>query len=104
MQEAVEAYVARAFREGTTRASLCFNANGALQIDISCINLNFGAFWGGEWQSEWSVDTQTQELSGVVRVNNHYFEQGNIQFNLHKVFPSTPLTSSDGAGICAMIN
>ncbi len=57
MQEAVEAYVARAYREGTTRASLCFNAEGHLQIDISCINLNHKCFWGGEWQAEWAVDT-----------------------------------------------
>jgi capping protein (actin filament) muscle Z-line, alpha len=39
------------YKEGTTRASLCFNQNGQLQIDISCINLNHAAWWGGEWQS-----------------------------------------------------
>ena len=58
VQEAVEAYVSKAYRSGTTRASLCFNAEGQLQIDISCINLNIKAFWGGEWQAEWTVDTQ----------------------------------------------
>ena len=61
-------------------------------------------FWGGEWQSEWVIDTQEQTLSGSIRVNNHYFEQGNIQFSLKKVFEAKKLESSDGQGICAEIN
>ncbi len=39
-----------------------------------------------------------------MRVNNHYFEQGNIQFNLHKTFSGIPLAASDGPGICDEIN
>ena len=54
---AIDAYVYRVFKEGTTRASLCFNQQGQLQIDISCINLNFSNYWGGEWQSQWFIDT-----------------------------------------------
>ena len=43
-------------------------------------------------------------MNGVVRINNHYFESGNIQFNLHKVFSNIPLKASDGPGICEEIN
>ena len=101
--EAVDGYVYRVFKEGTTTASLCFNQNGQLQIDISCINLNFPAYWGGEWQSVWCVDTQNSTISGQVKINNHYFEAGNIQFNLDKTFEPYPLASADGAGIVAAI-
>lgn len=52
----VDEYVRTHYKEGTTRASLCFNQGGNLQIDISCINLNLGHFWGGEWQAQWIVD------------------------------------------------
>lgn len=74
----MDKYIAKAYREGTTRAALCFNQNGNLQIDISCINLNFKNFWGGEWQASWMVDVQNNTLSGQIKINNHYFENGNV--------------------------
>jgi hypothetical protein len=103
VSDAVDGYVYRVFKEGTTRAALCFNQQGQLQIDISCINLNFAAFWGGEWQSVWCVDTQNSTISGNIKINNHYFEAGNIQFNLNKSFENVPLSSADAAGIVATI-
>ena len=75
-----------------------------MQIDISCINTNFNAFWGGEWQASWLVDTQSNTLSGVIKINNHYFEQGNIHFGLERSFENIPLASADGAGIVSAIN
>ena len=33
-------------------------------------------------------------LSGSVNVHNHYFESGNIQFNLKKEFPEVPVEMS----------
>lgn len=104
VNEEVESYVDKAYKSGTTRASLCFNQAGNLQIDISCINLNLKHFWGGEWQSQWIVDIQASTMHGSIRVNNHYFENGNVQFNLVKKFEPVPLKSSDGAGICQTIN
>lgn len=74
MEEAVDKYIGYHYRDGTTRAALCFNQAGNLQIDISCINLNFNNFWGGEWQASWMVDIQANTMSGTVKVNNHYFE------------------------------
>ena len=100
---AIDAYVYRCFKDGTTRASLCFNQQGQLQIDISCINLNFASYWGGEWQSQWYVDTQNSTIAGNVKINNHYFEAGNIQFNMDKTFDPVPLASADGPGIAAAI-
>lgn len=37
-------------------------------------------------------------------MNNHYFENGNIQFNLSKTFDPVTLTATDGPGICFQIN
>ena len=39
-----------------------------------------------------------------MRINNHYFEGGNVQFNLTKNFEPMPLTATDGAGICKQID
>ena len=99
VQEAIDNYIKLQYREGTTRACLCFNQDGNLQIDISCINLKLDKCWGGEWQAQWIVDTQNNKLSGSVRVNNHYFENGNIQFSLSKEFADIALAAADGPNI-----
>lgn len=31
---------------------------------------------GGEWISDWKIDAQT--ITGKVRVNSHFFEDGNV--------------------------
>lgn len=75
---AVDTYINRCYKDNTARAALCFNQNGQIQIDISCINLNFKQYWGGEWQAQWLVDVQANTLAGSIKIHNHYFEQGNI--------------------------
>jgi len=75
-----------------------------LQIDISCINTNFTSFWGGEWQASWLVDTQASALSGTIKINNHYFENGNIHFGLEQSFEGVPLAQADAENIVAAIN
>jgi len=74
-----------------------FDKNNLLQCDISCINLNFGAFWGGEWQSTWWVNTQDATISGRVEINTHYFEAGNVQVNFKKDFESKPIYGGEAS-------
>ena len=104
IEAAIDEYVRVNYKEGTARACLCFNQDGHLQIDISCINTNFAAFWGGEWQASWLVDTQANTLSGKIKINNHYFENGNIQFNLEKDFANVPLAAADAENIVKAIH
>ena len=83
----MNAYVDRQFRKGTTQFSVYINES-TIKVAISCHNLNFKNYWGGEWISNWTVDLSSESISGHVKVHNHYFEQGNIQFNLAKSFAS----------------
>ena len=103
IETAVDTYISQNYRDGTTRACLCFNQDGNLQVDISCINTNFTSFWGGEWQASWQIDTQANALSGSIKLNNHYFENGNIHFALNKEFAGIPLENADADGIIAAI-
>ena len=48
----IDAYIARQFRKGTTTYSV-FADNSNIRVEISCHNLNFKNFWGGEWLSTW---------------------------------------------------
>lgn len=42
-------------------------------------------------------------MNGVVKINNHYFEEGNIQFNLSKNFGPLALEAADGPNIVKAI-
>jgi hypothetical protein len=46
--------------------------------------LNFNNFHGGEWLSEWKVDKHG--MKGKIRVNSHYFEDGNVALKEVKNF------------------
>lgn len=50
------------------------------------------------------VDTQNAQLTGSLKVNNHYFEAGNVQFNLSKVVGPLALAGSDGESITKAID
>jgi len=73
----MDQYIERQFRRNTAKYSV-FVDNQTIDIAISCHNLNFANYWGGEWTSHWKVDLGSNLLSGHIKVHNHYFEQGNI--------------------------
>ena len=79
-------------------------ADDKLTVNISCHNLNFANFWGGEWVSNWHFDSSSGQISGHIRVHNHYFEQGNIQFNLNKDIPQGKLATVTGKSIVDFIS
>eukprot|EP00345_Euplotes_harpa_P015358 CAMPEP_0168335696 /NCGR_PEP_ID=MMETSP0213-20121227/11074_1 /TAXON_ID=151035 /ORGANISM="Euplotes harpa, Strain FSP1.4" /LENGTH=297 /DNA_ID=CAMNT_0008340695 /DNA_START=13 /DNA_END=906 /DNA_ORIENTATION=- len=101
--ESLDKYISERFKPGTTFGTLSVTGENpwTVHIDISCHNLNHKNFWGGEWLSRWTV-THTAgssdfELTGNIKISNHYFEQGNIQFKLDKAY-DTPVkgTAADG--------
>lgn len=47
-----------------------------IYIGITCKDLNFKNFKGGEWISEWKVNGTKME--GKIRINAHFFEDGNV--------------------------
>ena len=42
------------------------------------------SFWTGEWLSTWVI--KNGKLSGDLKIKCHYFEMGNMQFNLDKEY------------------
>ena len=88
--KAMNTYLSTQYRKGTSEFAVYSEGDGSsLKVEISCHNLNFKNFWGGEWSSAWTIDMNNgAAVTGYVRVHNHYFEQGNIQFNLEKDIPA----------------
>lgn len=94
----MEAYIGRQYRKGTTEYGVFADGN-SIKVEISCHNLNFKNFWGGEWLSSWTFDIGSSSIQGHIKAHNHYFEQGNVQFNLNKDYPATQLKSGNGKAI-----
>ena len=40
--------------------------------------------WSGEWLSTWELNLDDKSVTGEIRINTIYYEEGNIQFNLKK--------------------
>lgn len=93
--ESLDKYISEHYKQMTTLGSVSIKGSDIIttDIEISCHNLNHKNFWGGEWLSRWSI-THTLgasdfQITGKINILNHYFEQGNIQFELEKTFDTS---------------
>lgn len=74
--KAMNTYTSTQYRKGTSEFAVYSTGDGSqLKVEISCHNLNFKNYWGGEWSSTWTIDVNSgAQVSGHIRVHNHYFE------------------------------
>jgi len=91
INDALQKYLSAFYEDGTSPNSVAtgmgsvFAApNGMVAVVISYKNLNQNNYWTGGWQSEWTTNIQKngkQSLEGRIRLNVHYYEDGNVQLN-----------------------
>jgi capping protein alpha len=88
----IKEYVTAHYEDGSANpqsrsrgtAMVFASPQGQIAIVISFKNLNLNNFWSGGWQSEWTFsvsDKGKHKLEGRIRLNVHYFEDGNVQLN-----------------------
>lgn len=86
-------YIEEKYRKGKALFAVTQGDNDDHQIiEISCQNYKLESFWTGEWLSTFSVKDGV--LSGDLKIRCHYFEMGNMQFNLDKQFDSIPCSDA----------
>jgi len=82
-------YCSSSYKQGKIVVATYGNENGTLNIVISGQNVNLGAYWTGSWRSSYKVNVLqggASDLTGDIKLNVHYFEDGNVQ--LHAKYPS----------------
>jgi len=60
------------------------SAEGQIAIVLAFTNINTNNYWTGGWQSEWTFNVSEQktvQMEGRIRLNVHYYEDGNVQLN-----------------------
>merc|ERR1712000_84259 len=60
-------------------------------------------FWNGRWRSLYIFDPSSGELEGSVKVDVHYYEDGNVRLLTNKGVTAT-VSSGTGAGIAKEIS
>lgn len=67
-----------------------------LTVVISSAYFNPTSFYNGRWRSVWTIEFapgKTATVTGTIRINVHYYEDGNVQLNTNttkkKTVPAT---------------
>ncbi|PNY28204.1 F-actin-capping protein subunit alpha [Tolypocladium capitatum] len=60
-------------------------------------------FWNGRWRSVYTVDPASGNLEGSIKVDVHYYEDGNVRLLTNKSV-SASIPSGTGAGIAREIS
>jgi len=84
IDNAVKQYVSNSYKDGKCTVAVYGADDGNITVCISAKNVRLSSYWTGGWRSRFSLSGTshgTQELSANIKVNVHYFEDGNVQLN-----------------------
>jgi len=84
IQDGVQAYVQGAYKEGKCAFAVYGADTGAITVAVSAMNVNLANFWSGGLRAIYTVDVSKRgsaKLKGTVKINVHYFEDGNVQLH-----------------------
>ena len=54
-------------------------------------------FWNGRWRSTYLVDPASRAVSGTIKVDVHYYEDGNVRMSTQKKVELSSVTSDADA-------
>ena len=66
--------------------TVCTSPSSSTDLSILLVANKYSPsnFWTGRWRSTFTYSTSTQELSGTIKVNVHYYEDGNVALTTNK--------------------
>eukprot|EP00474_Spongospora_subterranea_P008634 CRZ09092.1 hypothetical protein [Spongospora subterranea] len=112
IQEAVNQYVKGAYLDESKYAAAVYgNDQGDITIVISAKNVALHNFWSGSWRTVFTLNIgasqKSTQISGSIKINVHYFEDGNVQLNTefdHTEVISVTDPTATAAAVVAVID
>jgi capping protein alpha len=77
----IQKYVSEHFPEGVNAV---YYKEDKMTIIITANKYNPDNFWNGRWRSIYHVNTESNEVTGYIKSNVHYYEDGNVQLEWKK--------------------
>ena len=85
IEKKVIEYVNKYYNKENTYYNVYFDSLlDKIHVLICGQNINEKNFWSGEWLSIWELDLNDKKVTGEIKVNTIYYEDGNMQFNFKK--------------------
>jgi len=102
LEKAISKYVNDHYPFGTFGV---YAKEGKFYICITSTRFNPSNFWNGRWRSVWSVPTKpgSVQIEGRIRLQVHYYEDGNVQLQTDTVKAAKVSTSGDADASAAAI-
>ncbi|TPX31921.1 hypothetical protein SmJEL517_g04873 [Synchytrium microbalum] len=98
MDDAIQQYVSQHYPEG---ASAVYLVNNTLHIVIVDSKYNANNFWNGRWRSYYTIPVTGGDLKGTVKLQVHYYEDGNVQLNTSKDVTGVVGAASDASTLAS---
>lgn len=96
LQRALDVYVSTRYVTDEAAAGV-FAHDGKIVAIVAGEKPNLRNFWSGKWTSNWQINVTKGQatVTGEVKIHAHYFEDGNVQLQTTKQYPSRafPFTS-----------
>lgn len=102
LDKSISAYVNEHYPFGTYGV---YAKDGQFYICITSTRFNPSNFWNGRWRSVWTVPAKSGsvQIEGRIRLQVHYYEDGNVQLHTDTVKAVKVNTTSDAAASAAAV-
>ncbi|XP_046682566.1 F-actin-capping protein subunit alpha [Homalodisca vitripennis] len=98
LEEELDAYTLSHYKNGVS--SVFARRQGSAVVLTACIEdhqFQPKNYWNGRWRSQWSITVNggSAEIRGILKVQVHYYEDGNVQLVSSKDIKETLVVSSE---------